>query len=286
MTTLNARDARAETAIADRLELALAAARAAGAASLALFQSPALTHIAKPDGSPVTPADKDAETLIRALVQKSFPRDSIVGEEFPPHEGDSGFTWIIDPIDGTRSFVKGIPTWACLIGIEHNGAPAAGVAVYPALREELWAMTGSATNWKHGACTAHERMDIARVSAVEILAQAIVETVHVRSFRTSSVQSRPDVDLAMVFERLAQRTQRLRTWNDAYSLALVATGRVDAAFGYKVNAWDLAPFAAIFAGAGGTLQDWAGTPTIHAGQFVAGNSHLCAALRSVLVASA
>jgi histidinol phosphatase-like enzyme (inositol monophosphatase family) len=260
------------------LEVALAGARAAGAAALSLFQSPALTHEEKPDGSPVTPMDKEGERIIRGRIAASFPDDAILGEEFGEQAGTSGFGWIIDPIDGTRSYVAGVPTWGVLVGVEEAGAGVVcGCAIFPALGEALWASRGGGAWWEHAG-----RIDPARVSGVEELGSAIVETSHPRSYRARGVKGRPTLELAPIYEALVASSRRVRSWNDAYSLGLVSTGRVDCAIGFRVSAWDLSPFAIVLEEAGGGLVDWSGAASIRGGHFVAGNAPLRDRLRAII----
>lgn len=217
-----------------------------------LYQSPAMTWTSKPDDSQVTPADKECETLIRAGIGASFPHDAILGEEFGEQAGNSAYRWIIDPIDGTSSFIKGVPTFACLIGIEHvevaSGARrmVAGVAHFPALGETVWAVDGQGAWWR----TPRGDVVPARVEAHAELATASIQCASGPAFLRAGKTN--------VHERLVASVRRTHGWNDAYSFALVATGRFPAVVGFKFSLWDVAPFMAIFREAGALFTDWQG----------------------------
>jgi histidinol-phosphatase len=239
-----------------RFELALSLAQQAGEVAMRLYQSSAMSWVAKPDGSQVTPADKECETLIRRGIGAVFPQDAILGEEFGESAGQgggsSGYRWIIDPIDGTSSFVKGVPTFACLIGIEQT-TPAggatrmvAGVAHFPALRETVWALDGQGAWWR----TSRGDVVPARVEAHAELATASVQCASGPAFVRAGKKD--------VHDRIIASVRRTHGWNDAYSFALVATGRFPAVVGFHFSLWDVAPFMAIFREAGAAFTDWSG----------------------------
>ncbi len=260
-------------AVADRLALALTAADAARDVALASFQTEGLTFERKADGSPVTPADRDIETLIRERIRAAFPFDAVCGEEFGPAAGSSGYTWVIDPIDGTRAFVRGVPTFGVLIGLEHLGRVVTGVADYPALGERLYASAGGGA-W----CENRGGVRPAAVSRAHDITEAVVETTHAKRFMR--------LGLWPTYERLCRSAFRTRGWSDAYAFNLVATGRVDAAVALGVSAWDIAPFVCIIEEAGGRLTDWQGQRTLQGSMFVCGNPTLHAALLRILAAPA
>lgn len=259
------------SAVADRLALALTAADAARDVALASFQTEGLTFERKADGSPVTPADREIESLIRDRIRSAFPLDAVCGEEFGPTQGSSGYTWVIDPIDGTRAFVRGVPTFGVLIGLEHMGRVVAGVADYPALWERLYASAG-------GGAWGENRGGIRRVavSRTADLTEAVVETTHAKRFLR--------LGLWPTYERLCRSAFRTRGWSDAYAFNLVATGRVDAAVALGVSAWDIAPFVCIIEEAGGVMTDWTGQRTLQGSMFVCGNQPLHASLLRLLAA--
>lgn len=256
--------------IAARLEVARAVGAEAGALAASIRRSGDLAVVFKPDGSPVTRADKQCEALIRETITRRFPDDAIVGEEFGQTRGTSAVRWILDPIDGTKSYIKGIPTFGTLIGVEAAGRVVAGYAGFPALHEELWASAGVGAWHRVG----QDAPAPARVSSCADLAQAIIDTHSWQGFDKDGL--RP------LFERLGRATQRCRGWNDAYSFALSATGRIDAAIGYKSSIWDLAPFAVILREAGGVLTDWQGVESIEGNNYVATNRTLLPRLLTVL----
>ncbi len=263
--------------ISRRLDVALAAAREAGEATLRYFQRRDLWVEFKGDGSPVTEADRLAEKLIRRHIGAAFPGDGILGEEEGETPGRTGYRWVLDPIDGTRPFSRGIPTFGNLIAVE-RAAPSAGacapivvgVAHFPALHELLWGALGQGAWWQT------PRLEPARmkVSPVHELSEAVVDTL--------SPQSWAKADRTATFERLAASTRRLRSWSDAYSLALVATGRVEAGVDFGAKIWDVAPFGIILPEAGGRMTCFAGTDSLTTGTYIASNRALHDALLDIL----
>ncbi len=239
-------------AVQARLDAALAAADEAGAIAMESFQSPTLDVKFKSDGSVVTPADSQAERAIRTLIESSFPEDSILGEEHADRVGTSGFRWIVDPIDGTRSYARGVPTWAVLIGVEFGHSCVAGVVDLPAIGERVHASVG------HGAWWATARGDVreARVSGCSKLAEAYVETIPPRAHA--------DAGYWGMYELLTRKSKRVQGWSDALSFAMVATGRRDAAVDFGFSLWDIAPFQPIVEEAGGMMCDWSGMRNLHA----------------------
>ncbi len=249
-------------AVAARLALARDAAAEAGRNAMRLYQSPAMAAVAKSDGSPVTSADKEGEEIIRRAIMGAFSGDGVLGEEFPETPGTSGFRWVIDPIDGTRSFVRGHPTFAVLVGLELGSSIVAGVAVFPALQEVLWASRGAGAWWS----TPGQGTMQARVSTTARLDESIVESLWPRSFVKHRVPH--------VRERLEASTWRLRTWSDAYSWAMVATGRADGAVDFGSSLWDIAPFVIAINEAGGRITDWEGGAAEASRAHVASNTVL------------
>jgi histidinol-phosphatase len=270
-----------------RLLLARQVGAHVGQLACSILASGELGTIIKPDGSPVTKADKLAERVVREAIAREFPHDAILGEEEGLTPGTSGFRWIIDPIDGTKSYIAGIPTFGNLLGVQWLGdSPSAsttatsdtppivaGYAGFPLLREELWALATEPAWWRReslGGTT----LQPARMTNKRDLANAVLDTGSPQTFARGN---RSDV-----FARLAQSTQRCRGWNDAYSFALAATGRIDAAVGFKASLWDLAPFAVICAQAGGAMTNWAGEGKLESGTYLACGEGLRAELCGVL----
>jgi histidinol-phosphatase len=235
------------------LQFALDAAWQAGRISLGYFQA-GVDVERKSDQSPVTRADREAEQKIRAMVTQHWPDHGVQGEEFGIQAGSSPFRWIVDPIDGTKSFVSGVPIFACLIALTYNETPVLGVAHYPALNETVYARVGGGCYWNGRR---------AQVSNVERLADAVLLSSDVRQ------RGYPEA-----WERLCDATYFQRTWGDAYGYGLVATGRADVMLDPIMNVWDCGPFQVIMEEAGGTFTDWKGNPTIYGGESLATNGKL------------
>lgn len=250
--------------ISVRLAAAISFAEEAGRLTLRYFQDQGLAVERKSDDSPVTRADREAELLLRDRIQKSFAEDAILGEEFGEQSGTSGFTWILDPVDGTKSFIAGVPLYCQLIGILCDNDSVAGVIHLPALDEMLSAARGRGAWWRKGN-TAPQR---ARVSSRTRLSDGI--------FLTSQVDSFAARGAIEAFERLQQLAYITRTWGDGYGYLLVATGRADLMVDPIMNLWDAAPLQPILEEAGGTFTDWQGRATIHRGEAVATNGHILA----------
>jgi len=244
-----------------RLELAVAIAREAGQLTMQFFQR-AIDIELKQDASPVTIADREAELYLRQRITMQFPHDAILGEEFPERAGKSGFRWILDPIDGTKSFIYGVPLYSTLIGIEHNGRSVVGVIQIPALDECVYAATG------HGAWYMRRGQEAqpAEVSTKSKLSEGL--------FCTSEVKTFFKVGRGEAYNRLQNAAWLSRTWGDGYGYLLVATGRAEVMVDPKMNVWDCAALQPIIEEAGGTFTDWKGEPTIYGGEAVATNGHV------------
>lgn len=244
-----------------RLELALAAAREAGDITLKYFRQDNYAVEWKHDRSPVTVADRAAEQHLRDRIAAVFPGDAILGEELPDRPGDSGFRWILDPIDGTKSFISGVPLYGTLIGVEFDGRSVVGVIHMPALDETAY--SGGAGAWLvrgGGAPTA------ARVSRTARLSEALFCTSEVKTFTKSGRRE--------AFDELDRASRLTRTWGDCYGYLLLASGRADVMVDPRMNVWDCAALAPIIEAAGGTFTDWQGQPTIHGGEAIATNGLL------------
>lgn len=248
----------------DLLDFAVRVAIHAGRATLAHFQLP-LDVERKGDGSPVTVADREAERRARQLIAERYPGDGIVGEEEGEERADAGRRWIIDPIDGTRSFVHGVPLYAVLVGVEEDGEAVAGVIHLPALGDTIAAARGSGCRWNGRR---------ARVSGTARLAEALVLTT---GDRLEGLRPRIDA-----WERLAGAADTARTWGDAYGYALVATGRAEAMLDPIVSIWDTAAVRPVIEEAGGVFTDWNGVPSHTGGHAIATNAALADAVRSLL----
>lgn len=238
------------------LDFATEAAWEAGQLTLAHFQT-AVGVDWKADRSPVTVSDRGAERLLRALIGRRFPDHAVVGEEMGGDDRDSTHRWILDPIDGTQSFIRGVPLYGVLIGLEIAGEAVVGVSCFPALREMVVAAKGLGCRWNGRP---------ARVSPVARLAEALV------SLTDPGMRDARGFD--GVFERLARATRVQRGWGDCYGHCLVATGRAEVMLDPIMNVWDCAALKPILEEAGGTFTDWKGTPTIRGGNALSTNGTL------------
>jgi histidinol phosphatase-like enzyme (inositol monophosphatase family) len=248
--------------IARRLEVAVAIAREAGQISLRYFRRDDLVVDLKADHTPVTVADRSAEEHLRQRIAAAFPGDGILGEEFPERPGSSGFRWILDPIDGTKSFIHGVPLYGTLIGVERDHQSLAGVIHMPALDETAYAAAGQGA-W-YVAQGKPPRP--AKVSACPQLSQALFLTSEVRNFRA--------IGRWDVYEKLEAATRLSRTWGDCYAYLMVAIGRAEVAIDPMMNPWDAAALIPIIEEAGGTYTDWEGCRTAYSGTGVATNGRV------------
>lgn len=222
-----------------RLAFAVEAAVRAGRSTLAHFQTDAAVE-QKSDNSPVTIADRAAERIIREAIAKTYPRAAILGEE----EGATGVgddRWVVDPIDGTKSFIAGVPLYATLLAYEEAGRPTLGVCYFPALDELLYAEKGSGAYFNGRQ---------ARVSRKETVDQAILVCGGLSRLRERGMLQ-PLLDLA-------SRAMALRTWCDAYGHALVATGRAEAMIDPVLSHWDISAMEIIVTEAGGRFTGFDG----------------------------
>lgn len=245
--------------IAGRLKFALEAGREAGQITLEYFRRENLVVERKKDDSPVTIADRRAEEHLRRRIAERFPEDGILGEEFPERPGSSGYRWILDPIDGTKSFIHGVPLYGTLIGVERDGRSVLGVDLIPALDECVYAAEGQGA-WYVGQGRVPQA---ARVSRCAPLSEGL--------FLTSEAANFDAVGRHEVFDRLSAVARLSRTWGDCYGYLMVATGRAELMVDPLMNLWDAAAIQPIIEEAGGTFTDWQGRRTIHSGEGIATN---------------
>jgi len=245
-----------------RLTLALAMAREAGDITLEYFGRDDLAVERKEDDSPVTLADRRAEEHLRKRIAAAFPGDGVLGEECAEQSGESGFRWIVDPIDGTKSFIHQVPVYGTLIGLEHEGESVLGVVRIPALDECVYASKGQGAWYLRG----NQPPRPARVSRTPTLSEALFVTSEVLSFDKTG--RRP------AFDRLQTAARLTRTWGDCYGYFMVATGRADVMVDPIMSLWDAAALQPIMKESGGTFTDWKGQPTIYSGEGIATNGLL------------
>jgi histidinol-phosphatase len=235
-----------------RLEVAIAAAKAGGEIALRHFGR-GLAVEYKADRSPVTAADRECERRIVEILLGAFPDHGVLGEELGEQSG-SRARWIIDPIDGTKSFVRGIPFFACLIGLEEDGEITTGVVYAPAQDDLLYAQKGSG---------AFDRAGPIRVSSVASLGAAMLVFGGANVLRQAGYWA--------AFERLVDRSARQRAYGDYFGHTFVARGQAEAMIEADLKPWDLAALKILVEEAGGRLTDFTGNPTIYGGSVVASN---------------
>ena len=238
------------------LDFAIDVAWQAGQLTLGYFQT-GIRPDFKADDSPVTAADRETEKLIRNRIEQRFPDHLVIGEEFGGKDllsesGGPTHRWIVDPIDGTRSFVRGVPLYAVLIALEIEGKCQVGVAHFPALGEMIAAGTGEGCWWNGRR---------AYVSDVTDLKRALLTHSDAGNFKNFGRQ--------VEWERLQTATEYRAGWSDAYGYLLVATGRADIMVDPIMNEWDCGPFIPILQEAGGYFGDWQGNPTIYGNEAMA-----------------
>jgi histidinol-phosphatase len=239
-----------------RLEFALSVSEQAADLILKHYRSQTLGIESKADDSPVTVADKDAEQLIRDALATEFPEDGILGEEFEDLERRNGYRWIVDPIDGTKPFIYGVPLFGTLLGIEFEGRMVAGVCRLPALDEVIYAAEGQGAWWQIGDVDAQR----ATVSAETDLTNArLMFTEPTSDIRCGRGDVLPD---------LCTRVRIARGWGDCYGHMLVATGRADISVDPQMSPWDIAALIPILREAGGSCTDWRGDENINTGEGV------------------
>lgn len=245
-----------ERELRDILDFAVECAHLAGAFTLGYFNA-GTPHEIKDDLTPVTIADRGAEERLRERIAAAYPTHGIVGEELPEKKGSQPARWILDPIDGTMSFISGVPLYSVLIGFEWQGEVLAGVLHLPALGETLYAARGLGCRWNGRPARVSEVADLSQARLVVTSAKLMYQ--HGRG---------------PAYERLREACQVDRGWSDAYGYALVATGRAEIVLDPVMSIWDTAALLPIVTEAGGTFTDWSGNPTHTAPEALATNGRL------------
>jgi len=203
----------------------------------------------KADGTPVTVADKECERLMRAAINQAYPDHGILGEEFGPEKTDAEFCWVLDPIDGTKSFLSRVPLYVTLIGLLYRGQPVLGLIDQPILRERV--IGDNRTTTLNGR--------VVRVQEVP-LKQAVVLSSDFDMIRTHQPQA--------AWSRLVPAVAYTRTWGDGYGYLLVASGRAHIMVDPVMNPWDLIPVIPIMRGAGAVVTDWHGGDARQSGHVI------------------
>jgi histidinol phosphatase-like enzyme (inositol monophosphatase family) len=211
----------------------------------------------KEDGSPVTPADRAIESFLRQGINSRFPSHGVLGEEFGEQNPGADVRWILDPIDGTLSFMRGVPLFGILIGVEVGGEPSVGVVHLPALGETVSAALGHGCRWNGRPAT---------VSTTSGIADAVLLTTDPRALQTGP--------MAKGWNRLVGAGALVRGWGDCYGHVLVATGRADVMVDPVLSTWDAAPFLPILTEAGGRFTDSAGRARYDGGSGISTNGWL------------
>lgn len=245
----------------DDLRLAHIMADAVDRLTLTRFQAHDFTVDTKPDLTPVTDADREAEQLIRSQLSRVRTRDSVLGEEFG-ETGSSPRQWVIDPIDGTKNFVRGVPVWATLIALIDHGKPVVGVVSAPALQCRWWAAEGT------GAYTGRSLAKATRISVSD------VKKLEDASLSYSSMTGWRDLEKRDDFINLTDTVWRTRAYGDFWSYCMVAEGVVDIAAEPELNLYDMAALVPIVTEAGGRFTSLAGADGPHGGNAIATNGHL------------
>lgn len=248
------------------LQAAVEVAQLAGTHARSRFGSATLDVELKADGSPVTDADREAERLARAWIERRFPADGIVGEEFGAVRPGAARQWYLDPIDGTKSFVSGVPLWGTLVAVVEDGEAIAGVINCAAADELVAAAPGQGCWWNDQRC---------RVSDTARLEDAVVLTTDTRFGPTPGRR--------MGWDRLAGQARVARTWGDAYGYLLVATGRAEAMVDGILNPWDGAALVPILEEAGGVITDYQDRRRAVSDSAIATNRALAGVVRELLI---
>jgi len=247
--------------------VALSAAREAGEVTLRYF----LKNLAvetKADLSPVTIADRESEQVLRQRIEQRFPDHGILGEEFGAVRDDAAYRWMLDPIDGTLSFIHGVPLYGVMVGLQHAGEPELGVVHFPALGETIWAQRGGGAWWNGRR---------AKVSDVARLADATLLTTDLAGFVAAGFD--------VAYQRLRSAVRLERTWGDCYGHMLVATGRAEVMVDPILHQWDACALLPILEEAGGRFTDWDGARSISSGSGLSTNNLLHDAVIQLRVAS-
>lgn len=253
------------TSVGSYMEAAAEVARIAGDVAKRYYGRSPETRI-KSDGSPVTVADIEAEKAARDWIERRFPDDGIMGEELPTLRPAAARRWILDPIDGTYTFLQSVPLWGTLVAVAEGNEVLAGAARFPALDEDIVAARGEGCWWNGSR---------AAVSAVAELGYARLVTTDARFLGDAARRDR--------WLCLQNSARTMRTWGDCYGYLLVATGRADIMVDDVISDWDGAALLPIVAEAGGVFTDWRGRASAFGGDAIATNASLGGVVRDILI---
>ncbi len=240
-------------------------ARASGEVIMTYFRSD-ISVETKADNSPVTIADRQAEEIMREMIMKAFPTHGIIGEEFGNHNEDAEYQWVLDPIDGTKSFISGTFLFGSLIGLMRNGQPIVGAIHHPAT-SHLLIGDGEAARLND---------EVVRVRETRQLRDAVMlytDFIHVGQYQNG-----------IAFQQLMGRTNYNRTWGDCHGYFLLATGYADIMLDPIMHLWDIVALIPIIEGAGGVITAWNGGPPLSGNGIIASNRHLHSQVLRVLIA--
>ena len=236
-------------------------AQASGEAILPFFR----THLGAEDKSrggvfdPVTEADKAAEIIMRRMIEEAFPAHGIVGEEFGTKNDDADYVWVLDPIDGTKSFISGLPVWGSLIGLQHKGRPCYGMMHQPFTRERF-SGDGEGARWRGLDRSGKMSERILRTRACPSLSQATLMTTH-PSLLTQ--------DTREPYQRVEKHVRLSRYGGDCYAYCMVAAGQIDLVIESGLKPYDIVALIPIIEGAGGVITDWHGDSAAKGGAIIA-----------------
>jgi histidinol phosphatase-like enzyme (inositol monophosphatase family) len=247
------------------MQAAAEVARIAGDVALRRYRARDLRIDRKTNGSPVTAADLASEAAAREWIQARFPSDGILGEEYGVVRPDAKRRWLLDPIDGTKTFVRGVPLWGTLIAVMEGDDVLAGAANFPALGELICAAPGA-------GCWLNEERT--RVSQIGRIGDALVLTTD-EPF-SADPSRRPG------WQRLESRAGMSRSWGDCYGYLLVASGRAEVMVDPVLSEWDAAALLPVIEESGGAFTDWSGARRIDGGSAIATNNALAAEARELL----
>jgi histidinol-phosphatase len=250
-----------------RVAFALELATVASLTTLKYFRTDRFSVERKRDKSPVTQADKETEATVRKMIEGRFANDTIIGEEMGNSLGDSDYQWIIDPIDGTKSFISGVPLYSTLVGMTYRGEPTIGVITIPALGELIIAVKGQGA-W-YGMADSNEKgvsLQRASVSSQKRLEDGLMVTSQIDNFEHRQA--------VKAYQKLESMAYISRTWGDGYGYLLVATGRAEVMIDPIVNPWDIAAVAPVITESGGRFSTWAGEYDIKQSHCFGSNGHV------------